>query len=39
MNFQNMSELHWQWGDFGTLGITSTVALAMLVYFKRKRLL
>jgi magnesium transporter len=37
MNFQNMPELHWQWGYFGALGIMSSVALVMLVYFKRKR--
>jgi magnesium transporter len=37
MNFQNMPELHWQWGYFCALGIMVTVALVMLVYFKRKR--
>ncbi len=37
MNFQNMPELHWQWGYFGALGIMTIVALSMLVYFKRKK--
>lgn len=37
MNFQNMPELHWQWGYYGALGIMSAVALTMLVYFKRKK--
>ncbi|HEY6008769.1 MAG TPA: magnesium/cobalt transporter CorA [Geobacteraceae bacterium] len=36
MNFQNMPELHWQWGYFAVLAVMCAVALTMLAYFKRK---
>jgi magnesium transporter len=36
MNFQNMPELHWPWGYFGALGIMAAVAIAMVLYFRRK---
>lgn len=37
MNFQYMPELSWPWGYFGVLGLMALVALAMLIYFRRKR--
>ena len=37
MNFQNMPELHWQWGYFGALGLMLAVTLFLLAYFKRKK--
>ncbi len=36
MNFVNMPELHWRWGFFGALSIMFSIAVVMLVYFKRK---
>jgi magnesium transporter len=37
MNFQNMPELHWQWGYFYCLGLMVAVTVFLLVYFKRKK--
>lgn len=37
MNFQNMPELHWQWGYFACLFLMALVAVFLLIYFKRKR--
>lgn len=42
MNFDtaspwNLPELHWRFGYFYALGVMLVIALAMLVYFKRKR--
>jgi len=37
MNFDVMPETHWRWGYFGALGVMAAVALAMIVYFRRKR--
>jgi magnesium transporter len=37
MNFENMPELKWQYGYFGVMGIMLLVALAMLMFFRRKR--
>lgn len=37
MNFQNMPELHWQWGYPACLLLMFAVSVAMLVYFKRKK--
>ena len=37
MNFDNMPELHWHDGYFIILGIMLSAAVAMLVYFWRKR--
>jgi magnesium transporter len=36
MNFQNMPELHWQWGYYGCLLLMLGVALGLLAYFRRK---
>jgi len=36
MNFTRMPELSWKYGYFGALGVMGAIALAMLVYFKRK---
>ena len=35
MNFENMPELHWQYGYFGVLGVMAAV-IAVLVWFFRK---
>ncbi|GAB7027408.1 magnesium/cobalt transporter CorA [Geotalea toluenoxydans] len=37
MNFQNMPELHWQWGYYACLFLMTIVAVFLLLYFKRKR--
>jgi magnesium transporter len=37
MNFQNMPELHWRWGYYGSLALMLAVALSLLGYFRRKR--
>ena len=37
MNFDNMPELHWEYGYFYLLGIMLTIAIALLFYFKRKK--
>ncbi len=37
MNFKYMPELEWQWGYFGALGMMLAVAVAMIVWFKRKK--
>ncbi|MFC1799660.1 magnesium/cobalt transporter CorA [Candidatus Eisenbacteria bacterium] len=37
MNFAVMPELGWNWAYFAVLGIMAGVAIAMLIYFKRKR--
>jgi len=37
MNFKYMPELEWKLGYFGILGIMLTVALLMVVYFKKKK--
>ena len=37
MNFQNMPELHWQWGYPASLLLMLAVSVAMLFYFKRKK--
>ena len=37
MNFQFMPELRWQWGYLGALLVMLGTALAMLVYFRKKR--
>ena len=36
MNFEFMPELKWQWGYFGIWFIMISVALGMLVYFRRR---
>lgn len=37
MNFEHMPELEWRFGYFGVWGVMGVIALAMLVYFRRKR--
>ena len=37
MNFENMPELHWQFGYFVALGFMLTILVIMLLYFRRKR--
>lgn len=37
MNFDNMPELHWKYGYFGTWGIMFLIFVGMLIYFRRKR--
>jgi magnesium transporter len=37
MNFGFMPELGWRWGYFGILLVMAIVAVALIVYFKRKR--
>jgi magnesium transporter len=37
MNFEFMPEIHWRWGYTVTLGIMAVVAIAMLIYFRKKK--
>lgn len=37
MNFEVMPELHWKYGYFVVWGILVAVAIALLIYFKRKK--
>jgi magnesium transporter len=37
MNFDNMPELHWEWGYFGVLGVMLVIVMVMLYYFKKKK--
>jgi magnesium transporter len=37
MNFQYMPELHWHWGYFGVWGLMIVIAIAMLLYFRKKK--
>ncbi|KAF1081180.1 MAG: Magnesium and cobalt transport protein CorA [Candidatus Rifleibacterium amylolyticum] len=37
MNFENMPELKWAWGYYGTLVLMILVALGMLSWFRRRR--
>ncbi|MDT8446652.1 MAG: magnesium/cobalt transporter CorA [bacterium] len=37
MNFKNMPELDWGWGYYGSLGLMGAVAVALLIFFRRKR--
>lgn len=37
MNFQNMPELGWQYAYFGVMGFMATLALALLILFRRIR--
>lgn len=39
MNFDNMPELKWENGYFGTLGMMLLIALFIYMWFKRKRIL
>lgn len=36
MNFENMPELHWKFGYFLILGIMATIAVIMIIIFKKK---
>lgn len=37
MNFDNMPELHHQYGYFGTLGLMALVVIVTFIYFRRKK--
>ena len=37
MNFKNMPELQWRYGYFGVVGLIVLIAVAMLLYFKKRR--
>jgi magnesium transporter len=37
MNFEFMPELKWRWAYFGVWGVIFVVAIAMLIYFRRKK--
>jgi magnesium transporter len=37
MNFKYMPELEWPWGYFGILALMLTVAVVMLIFFRRKK--
>jgi len=37
MNFKYMPELEWHWGYFGLWGIMLTIALLMLMFFRKKK--
>ncbi len=37
MNFAFMPELRWPWAYFAVLGLMAAVAVAMVIYFRRKR--
>lgn len=37
MNFQNMPELKWAYGYYVTWGVMLVIAVALLIYFKRKK--
>lgn len=36
MNFDNMPELHWQWGYFIVLGLLFSLGFGMYLWFRRK---
>lgn len=36
MNFDNMPELHWEWGYHAVLGLMGIIFIGMLFYFRRK---
>ena len=37
MNFKYMPELEWHWGYFFIWGMMLAIAIAMLIYFRRKK--
>jgi magnesium transporter len=37
MNFEHMPELHWEWGYPSVLLLMLTIALSMLIYFRKRR--
>ncbi|HEU0265180.1 MAG TPA: magnesium/cobalt transporter CorA [Geobacterales bacterium] len=37
MNFHNLPEVRWEWGYYYSLALMLVIALAMLVYFKRRK--
>ncbi len=39
MNFRNMPELHWYYGYYFTLSLMLIIAVAMVIYFRRKRII
>lgn len=36
MNFDRMPELHWDWGYYAIWGVMAAVAVALLLYFRRR---
>jgi len=39
MNFEHMPELKWEWGYPLVLGVMVAIAIAMLRFFKQKKLI
>ena len=37
MNFDHMPELHWPWGYYAVWGVMVAVAIALLMFFRRRR--
>ncbi|NVJ87165.1 MAG: magnesium/cobalt transporter CorA [Algoriphagus sp.] len=37
MNFRHMPELGWEYGYYGSLGLMALIAIAMVIYFWRKK--
>ncbi|EFE48638.1 hypothetical protein NEIELOOT_02612 [Neisseria elongata subsp. glycolytica ATCC 29315] len=37
MNFDNMPELHWQYGYFMVLGLMASIIVGLLVFFSRRK--
>ncbi len=37
MNFENIPEIHTHWGYYVVLGVMATIALCMLMFFRRKK--
>lgn len=37
MNFEYMPELKWHWGYFMSLGVMAVIAIAMLIFFRKRR--
>jgi len=37
MNFKYLPELEWRYGYFLVMGIMATIAVVMLIWFRRKR--
>ena len=37
MNFEFMPELKWRWAYFGVWGVIIVIAIAMVIYFRRKK--
>ena len=37
MNFEHMPELKWKWGYAAVWGLMTSMAVVMLIYFRRKK--